>query len=369
MSIKIKAAVAEAKGEPFLIQDLELDEPRADEVLVRIVACGVCQTDVHVWHQRLPTPLPIVLGHEGSGVVERVGAAVTSLKPGDHVVLSYQACGHCQPCLQAHASYCDHQAQANFSGTRLDGTIGVHRLAGSQATAVRGHFFGQSSFATYALTTERNTVKVPEDLPLELLAPLGCGLQTGAGAVLNTFEMTAGETLAVFGVGAVGLAAIMAANAIAAGAIIAVDVNEARLTLARELGATHTINPTSQDVGEAIRTITGRGVNYVFETSGSSEMLAHALKGLAALGQIGFVAPGPQSIVELLKMSPGAIVRFIIQGDAVPQLFIPELVRMYQSGRFPFDRLVRYYPFEQINEAFADSARGEVIKPILRVAS
>jgi aryl-alcohol dehydrogenase len=369
MSIKIKAAVAEAKGEPFLIQDLELDEPRADEVLVRIVACGVCQTDVHVWHQRLPTPLPIVLGHEGSGVVERVGAAVTSLKPGDHVVLSYQACGHCQPCLQAHASYCDHQAQANFSGTRLDGTIGVHRLAGSQAAAVRGHFFGQSSFATYALTTERNTVKVPEDLPLELLAPLGCGLQTGAGAVLNTFEMTAGETLAVFGVGAVGLAAIMAANAIAAGAIIAVDVNEARLTLARELGARHTINPTSQDVGEAIRTITGRGVNYVFETSGRSEMLAHALKGLATLGQIGFVAPGPQSIVELLKMSPGAIVRFIIQGDAVPQLFIPELVRMYQSGRFPFDQLVRYYPFEQINDAFADSARGEVIKPILRMAS
>jgi len=316
MSIKISAAVAEAKGEPFQIQDLELDEPRADEVLVRIVACGVCQTDAHVWHQRLPTALPIVLGHEGSGIVERVGVAVTSLKPGDHVVLSYQACGHCQPCLKAHYPYCDHQAEVNFSGARLDGTIGVHRPAGSQAPAVRGHFFGQSSFATYALTTERNTVKVPVDMPLELLAPLGCGLQTGAGAVLNTFKMTAGETLAVFGVGAVGLAAIMAANAIAARAIIAVDVNEARLTLARELGATHTINPMEQDVGEALRAITGRGVNYVFETSGRSEMLAHALKGLATLGQIGFVAPGPHGVVELLKLSPGALVRFIIQGDA-----------------------------------------------------
>src|SRR5688572_15331380 len=175
MSIRIRAAVAEAKGEPFQMQDLDLDEPRADEVLVRIVACGICQTDVHVWHQRLPTPLPIVLGHEGSGVVERVGPSVTSIKPGDHVVLSYQACGQCEPCLQAHYPYCDHAAEVNFSGARLDGTIGVHRQAGSPASAVRGHFFGQSSFATHALTTGRNTVKVPQDLPLELLGPLGCG--------------------------------------------------------------------------------------------------------------------------------------------------------------------------------------------------
>jgi aryl-alcohol dehydrogenase len=368
MGIRIRAAVAEARGEPFQIQELELDEPRADEVLVRIVACGVCQTDVHVWHQRMTTPLPIVLGHEGAGFVERVGSAVTSLKTGDHVVLSFQACGHCQPCLQAHSPYCDRQAEANFSGTRLDGTIGVRRLTGSSAPPVRGHFFGQSSFATHALATERNTIKVPEDLPLELLAPLGCGLQTGAGAVVNSFQVSAGETLAIFGVGAVGLAAIMAGSAIAAGAIIAVDINESRLSLARELGATHTINPKDHDVGAALRAITGRGVNYVFETSGRGEMLAHALKGLATLGEIGFVAPGPQSVVELLKMAPGAQVRFIIQGDSVPQLFIPELIRLHKAGRFPFERLIRFYSFEEINEAFADSARGEVIKPILRMA-
>ena len=367
MSIKIRAAVAEARGEPFQIQDLELDEPRADEVLVRIVACGICQTDVHVWHQRLPTPLPIVLGHEGSGVVERVGPSVTSIKPGDHVVLSYQACGQCEPCLQAHYPYCDHAAEVNFSGARLDGTIGIHRRAGLLASPVRGHFFGQSSFATHALTTERNTVKVPKDLPLELLGPLGCGLQTGASTVLNAFRMTAGQTLAVFGVGAVGLAAIMAANAIAAGAIIAVDINETRLTLARKLGATHAINPKDKDVGEALRAITGRGVNFVLETSGRGEMLAHALKGLANVGQIGTVAPGPDSVVEVANLSPGSGVRFIIQGDAIPQLFIPELIRLYQSGRFPFDQLVRFYPFEKINDAFADSARGEVIKPVLRM--
>lgn len=369
MSIKIRAAVAEAKGEPFKIQELDLDEPRAGEVLVRIVACGICQTDVHVWHQRLPTPLPIVLGHEGSGVVERVGPLVTSIKPGDHVVLSYQACGQCEPCLQAHYPYCDHAAEANFSGARLDGTIGVHRQAGSPASAVRGHFFGQSSFATHALTTERNTVKVPKDLPLELLGPLGCGLQTGASTILSAFRMTAGQTLAVFGVGAVGLAAIMAANAIAAGAIIAVDINGTRLTLARKLGATHTINPKDKDVGEALRAITGRGVNFVLETSGRGEMLAHALKGLANVGQIGTVAPSPDSVVEVAKLSPGSGVRFIIQGDAIPQLFIPELIRLYQAGRFPFDQLVRLYPFEKINDAFAESARGEVIKPVLRMTT
>lgn len=369
MSISIRAAVAEAKGEPFQIQDLELDEPRADEVLVRIVACGICQTDAHVWHQRLPTPLPIVLGHEGSGIVERVGPSVVSIKPGDHVVLSYQACSHCQPCLEAHFPYCDHSAEANFAGARLDGTNGLHRPPGSTAPAVRGHFFGQSSFATYALTTERNTVKVPKDLPLELLAPLGCGLQTGAGAVLNSFAMTAGESLAVFGVGAVGLAAIMAANAISAGTIIAVDINEDRLALARELGATHTINPNDKDVGVELRAITGRGVNYVFETSGRNEMLAHALKGLASRGQVGFVAPSPQTVAEVSKLSPGGAVRFILQGDSIPQLFIPALIQLYRAGRFPFDRLVQFYPFEQINEAFADSASGAVIKPVLRIGS
>ncbi|RRD22389.1 NAD(P)-dependent alcohol dehydrogenase [Brucellaceae bacterium VT-16-1752] len=370
MAIKIRAAVVEEAAKPFQIEELELDEPRADEVLVRIVATGICQTDSHVWHQNIPTPLPVILGHEGSGVVERVGSAVTSLKPGDHVVMSYQACGHCEPCLTAHAPYCDHAMEANFSGARLDGTVGVHRKTGVEGQPLHGHFFGQSSFATYALTTERNTVKVPDDVPLELLGPLGCGLQTGAGAVLNTFKVAAGETIAIFGTGAVGLAGIMAARVASAGAIIAVDVNEQRLGLARELGATHTINPSASDVGQELRAITGRGVNYVLDTSGRKEMLAHAVNGLAQLGQLGLVASaGSDGTVEVSKLILGQLVRGIVQGDAVPQLFIPELIRLYKAGQFPFDRLVRFFPFEKINEAFAAAARGEVIKPILRVAS
>jgi D-arabinose 1-dehydrogenase-like Zn-dependent alcohol dehydrogenase len=215
--ITIKAAIAESKGVPFEIAELELDEPRPDEVLVRMVACGICQTDSHAWHQHLPVPLPAVLGHEGAGVVESIGSTVTSVAPGDHVVLSYQACGRCPQCLSGHSPYCDRAGEANFGGARLDGTNGVHRHRGAAiAGDVHGHFFGQSSFATYALTTERNTVKVPDGIPLEILAPLGCGLQTGAGAVLNTFRMSPRESIAVFGTGAVGLAAVMAARVAAA---------------------------------------------------------------------------------------------------------------------------------------------------------
>ena len=365
----MRAAVVERAGAPFQFQDLELDEPRADEVLVRIVASGICQTDAHVWHQRIPTPLPLILGHEGSGIVEKIGSTVASLKPGDHVVMTYQACGHCAPCLGAHFPYCDHAIDANFSGARLDGTIGVHRSGGTSGSELHGHFFGQSSFATHCLATERNTVKVPDDLPLELLAPLGCGLQTGAGAVFNSFRVASGETIAIFGAGAVGLAAVMAARVAAAGAIIVVDVNTERLKLAAELGATHTIDPNDRDVGEELRSITGRGVDYVLETSGRKEMLDPAVNGLAALGQVGLVASnGSDGVVKVANLIVGQSVRGIIQGDSVPQLFIPELIRLHQAGQFPFDRLISYFPFEEINEAFAAAASGDVVKPVLRMS-
>ena len=368
--ITIKAAVAESKGAPFKIEELELDEPRPDEVLVRIVACGICQTDSHAWHQHRPVPLPAILGHEGAGVVERIGSTVTSVAAGEHVVLSYQACGRCRQCFGGHYPYCDRAADANFAAARLDGSNGVHRRGGAGiAGDVHGHFFGQSSFATYALTTERNTVKVPDDVPLEILAPLGCGLQTGAGAVLNTFGMSPRESIAVFGTGAVGLAAVMAARVIAAGAIIAVDINAQRLAVASELGATHTINPRDADVSTELHRITGRGVNYVFETSGREEMLRHAVNALAPLGQVGLVASaGSDATVGVANLMLGKQVRGIIQGDAVPQLFIPQLIELYKAGRFPFDRLLRHFPFEKINEAFAAAASGDVIKPVLRIA-
>ncbi|WP_217575021.1 NAD(P)-dependent alcohol dehydrogenase [Streptomyces sp. GbtcB7] len=369
--MRIRAAVVEEKDKPFILEELELDEPRPDEVLVRIVATGVCQTDAHVQHQNLPTPLPVVPGHEGAGVVEAVGSTVTSLVPGDHVVLSYQSCGRCGTCLSGHPAYCDLAGEVNFAGRRADGTTGVHRPDGVPGGGeVGGRFFGQSSFATHALVTERNAVKVPDDVPLELLGPLGCGLQTGAASILTTFEVEAGSSVAVFGSGAVGLSAVMAARVAGAATIIAVDINAERLELAAELGATHVVNGREADVSEEIRRITGRGVDYVLENTGHPDMLGHATASLAPMGTVGLLnsPPGSNAPIDGSRLTLGSTVRGIIQGDAVPHTFIPKLIAMYREGTFPFDRLIRFYDFEDINEAFADAQKGLAIKPVLRVS-
>jgi aryl-alcohol dehydrogenase len=364
--VKIRAAVAEQQPRPFELEDLELDEPRTDEVLVRVVASGICQTDAHVQHGRIPMPLPAVLGHEGAGIVERVGDGVTTLRPGDHVVMSYQSCGNCPSCLSGHPAYCDNAIAANFSGARLDGSSAYRRADG---TAVGGHFFGQSSFATRTLATPRNLVKVPDDLPLELLAPLGCGLQTGAGAVINSLRAEPGSSIAVLGTGAVGLAAVMAARAAGAAVIVGVDVNPARLAVAAELGATHTVNPRDADVTAELARIARRGMDHVFDTTGRKDMLTHAVAALAPMGRLGFVAAGgPELTIETSALALGKSVTGIVQGDAVPQLFIPRLIELYRAGLFPFDRLIQLYDFADIDRAFADAASGAVIKPVLRIA-
>lgn len=336
---------------------------------MRIVATGICQTDAHARNGHLPVPQPIVLGHEGAGVVEQVGPDITDLQPGDHVVLSFQSCGVCPQCLAGHPAYCEQAMAANFSGARIDGTRGLHRID-SGAEEVSGHFFGQSSFATHALATRRNTVKVDKDLPLELLGPLGCGFQTGAGAVLNSFAISAGDTIAIFGVGAVGFGALMAARLAGASTIIAVDVNAQRLALAADLGATHTINARESDVARTIQEITGSGVAYVVDTTGRPDMLNHAVDALRPLGRVGLVAGGaPDTVVPAGKLAFGKTVSGIVQGDAVPQLFIPRLVELYRAGRFPIDRLVRFYDFDDIEAAFAAAGSGEAVKPVLKVAS
>lgn len=364
--MRVRAAIAEAIRQPFVIEELELDEPMGDEVLVRLVAPGICQTDAHVRNGHLPTPMPIVLGHEGAGIVEGVGPAVTELRRGDHVVLSYLACGHCRQCFGGHGAYCAHALAANFSGSRLDGTRGLHRVGANQSP-VFGHFFGQSSFATYALATQRNAVKVDDAAPLELLPPLGCGLQTGAGAILNSLAARAGDSVAILGVGAVGFGALLAARMAGAATIIAVDVNPQRLALARELGATHTVDAHQADVADAIRRVRPEGVSHVLDTTGRADMLKHAVASLSPLGRVGLVAGAAKdAAVSAESLAFGKSVRGIVQGDAVPHLFIPLLVQAYLSGRFPIDRLVRFYDFEDIDAAFAAAAQGDVVKPVLR---
>lgn len=360
------AAVIERTDGPFVMQDVALEAPRPDEVLVRMVATGICATDAHVRRQLLPTPLPAILGHEGAGIVERVGSTVTHIKPGDHVVLSYHSCGQCKPCLSSHAAYCDKVWEANFAGARLDGSSGVERQG---AEDLHAHFFGQSSFATFALAHQRNTVKVPSDVPLDILGPLGCGMQTGAGAILKAMKVPVGATVAVFGVGAVGLAAIMAARVADAATIIAIDVNVERLELAKELGATHVVNAAgTTDVCAEIRQIEQRGVEFILDTSGRAENLDSGIGALAPLGNFGFVAFNDHSgaTVDAGRLAVGQTLHGIIQGDAVSALMIPELIGLYRSGRFPFDRLITFYQFADINQAFDDVAAGRVIKAVLR---
>lgn len=365
----VTAAVARKKGQPFQLEELTLNTRlRPDEILVKVAAVGVCQTDIHVRNQDLSVPLPAVLGHEGSGIVEAVGSAVSTVAPGDHVVMSYQACGHCRPCLNGNYAYCEHAFPINFGGARLDGTNALRSSADGEE--IHGHFFGQSSFATHALATERNVVKVDTGVPLELLGPLGCGLQTGAGAVLNSLRIPAGSSVVVIGTGTVGLAAVMAARVAGADPIIAVDIVPERLALARELGATHTINSKEEDTARRIAEITGSGADFVLEITGRPQMLTLAVDALAPLGTaalIGGAPAGAQAPVNMNALLGGRNVRGIAQGDSIPQLFIPQLIDLYKAGRFPFDRLVSLYDFGDINQAVTDTQNGAVIKPVLRI--
>ena len=366
---EIKAAVVRKKGGPFQIETLTLEEPRQDEALIRIIATGMCHTDMVARDQLYTVPMPVVLGHEGAGVVERVGAHVKKIAPGDHVVLTYMWCGHCKPCLNGDLTYCANFYPLNFGGAREDKSTATHDAQGS----IHDHFFGQSSFGTFALAHERNVIKVPTNAPLELLGPLGCGIQTGAGAVMNSLKVRPGSSFAAFGGGAVGLSAVMAARVTGATTIIAADVVPSRLVLAKELGATHTVNSRETDPIEAVRKINGGGVDFTLESSGRPEVLRQAIDALAIRGTCGIVgapALGTEASFDVNGvMTAGKRIIGIIEGDSVPDLFIPSLVELYQQGRFPFDKLVKFYSLDQINQAAEDSEKGITIKPIVRLGS
>ena len=366
---EVTVAVARVPEQPFTIESARLRGPQGDEVLVRVVATGLCHTDLIVRDQYYPVPLPAVLGHEGAGVVEALGPDVKDLKVGDHVVLTYGACGHCNPCNSGHEAYCKDFFALNFGGTDAHGATALQTPDGQP---LHDHFFAQSSFATYALARENNAIRVPAEAPLELLGPLGCGIQTGAGAVINALKVSPGSSFASYGAGAVGLSAVMAARIAGATTIVAIDVVPSRLALARELGATHTVNSREVDVIEAVRAATGGGADFALESTGRPEVLSAGIEALGGLGTIGVVgAPklGTKAEFDVNNLLLGGrSIRGIVEGDSVPQVFIPQLVQLYQQGRFPFDKLVKFYDLEQINQAAEDSTRGVTLKPILRIA-
>jgi aryl-alcohol dehydrogenase len=363
--MKIKAAVVREKSGPFKIEEIELDEPREDEVLVRVVGCGICHTDLVARDQHQPAPLPAVFGHEGSGVVEKVGTRVSKVKPGDHVVLSYLSCGVCSSCKKGAPAYCSDFLKVNFSAERGDGSPTMHK----NGETIHGVFFGQSSFATHALAMERNVVKVRRDVPLEVLGPLGCGFQTGAGGVINALKPGAGSSIAVFGAGSVGMSAILGAVVCGCTPIIAVDVKSNRLKIAQEFGATHTINPDQTDPITEIKRITGAGVKYSLECVGIPKVLRQAVDALATTGVCGLIGVAPVGMEVTLDMHSilnGRTVRGIVQGDSIPDIFIPQLIELYKQGRYPFDRMIKFYPLDQINQAAEHSEKGKVLKAVLR---
>lgn len=367
--MEIEAAVVNEEGGPFEIETLELEEPRTDEVLVRIVGAGVCHTDMIVRDQWYPTPLPAVLGHEGSGVVEAVGANVTEVKAGDRVVLSFDYDDECRHCRDGVPAYCEEFFAYNFGGARPDGSSPLSRSGES----IHARFFGQSSFATHAMATERNVVPVNDDVPLELLGPLGCGIQTGAGGVMNSLAAEPGSSIAVFGAGSVGLSAIMAADLVGCTDIIAVEVREHRREQASQLGATATVDPDAvDDPIDHIRQSTGGGVDYAVETTGVVDVAEQAVDVLTQRGTLGIIGAPPLGTEASYDVNDllvnGRTITGIVEGDSDPKTFIPTLIELYRRGKFPFDELVTYYDFEEIEQAVKDSEDGESIKPILRVS-
>jgi aryl-alcohol dehydrogenase len=368
--VRITAAVTETAGGPFVLSELELGELRADEVLVSIAAAGVCHTDLICRDQWIPVPLPAVLGHEGAGVVRAVGAGVTRVAVGERVGLTFDSCGACPCCLRAKPSYCHSFFAHNFAASRpADESSALSR--GEEY--IGGHFFGQSSFATASVARERNVVGIASHIPLDVAAPFGCGIQTGAGAVLNTLEVPPGASLAVFGTGAVGIAAVLAAVIAGASTIIGVDLLPARLELAAELGATHTIDASSVDAVEQILRLTGHGVDFALETTGVPAVLRSAVDCLAPMGTaavIGAPAQGAEVSLDVnAVLTGGRTVRGVVEGDSVPQLFVPALIRYWEQGRFPVERLITHYDFDAIEQAAADAQAGRTIKPVLRMSS
>lgn len=363
----IIAAVATAPDTDFTMATVQMGEPRDNEVRVRIAGVGLCHTDLVARDQFIPIPLPAVLGHEGAGVVEAVGAGVTKVRPGDAVVLSFSSCGHCARCSEHLPSYCQQFPVLNYAGARQDGSSGLSR----DGERLSGHFFGQSSFASHALVEERNIVRVDgDDLRLEILGPLGCGLQTGAGAVMRSLDCTKGSTIAIFGGGPVGLAAVMAAAVRECAAIILIEPVESRRAMALELGATHVIDPAAGDLPSAVRDIVPAGLDFALETSGREQVVMQALESLGSHGLLGLVGvpPRPESAISInlaMLITYGLRVIGIIEGDSDLDLFIPELIELHRAGKFPFDKFVKIYPLSDINAAIAAQHRGDCIKAVL----
>jgi aryl-alcohol dehydrogenase len=353
--MKVQAAVHSGTHTKLILRELDLEEPHSDEVLIKTVACGVCHTDI--WVQQNYTNVPMVLGHEASGVVERVGRDVKDFAAGDHVVTAYNWCGECEACRQGRTWECDSFGE-NFEGLRPDGTTPLSLNGKTVVPLMR-----EGGFSTRMVCQKNSVIKVDTDLDLRFLGPLGCGIMTGAGSVFNHLNPKPKSTIAVFGAGCVGLSAIMAARIAGCEAIVAVDSVSSRLELAEELGATHCIDGEKSDVAKAIKNICG-GVDCAFDTSGSSQLLEAMRKVLNPKASACGVGIGGSLALNERERREGKSWKTTNTGFSFPPLFIPKLIAYYRAGKFPFEKMIRFYRFDEINEAFTANRECTVVKPV-----
>lgn len=364
--MKITAAVLRSPDGLHHLEEVDLAPPGSGEVLVRIVGTGLCHSDLLPRVPGITAGVPFIVGHEGAGIVEELGPGVSDLNVGDHVILSFDHCRQCQNCLSGAPAYCTTFTERNLIGLSTDGTSPVRD---SDQQSVHARWFGQSSAATYTVVDSRNAIPVDSDLPLEVLGPLGCGIQTGAGAVFEALKVSAGTSVVVFGTGAVGLSSIMASAVAGATTIIGVDTNPARLEPAKELGATHVFEAGASELTSLITDITDGGAQYSLDTTGVPEVIGTAIEILRSTGTCGLlgIQTGDLSISPS-ALASGRTVTGIRMGSGVPRVLVPRLLHLYRLGRFPFDRLVTTFPLEEINEAEQAALRGEIVKPVLLTA-
>lgn len=366
MAMEIQAAVNGTAGTPPVIETLLLDDPAEDELVIRVEAAGICHTDIS-FSQMIDVPR--VLGHEGAGTIVAIGAGVTGFKIGDRVIATFGSCGACPNCDAHRPAYCYTGLMLNIFGVRQQGTP-LHRMDG---TDIGGAFFQQSSFATHALVTQRNLVKIPDGIDMVTAAPFGCGIQTGAGAVFNQLGALPDRPLLVVGAGAVGMAAVMAGRIVGCDPIIVVELSAERRELALELGAHHSLDGSDPDWVEQVIEITGGGATAALDTAGVQSTFEGSLKALHAGGTLG-VVNSPSAVGEPVQ-HPGGLdfvaktIVGVIEGDSLPSEFLPRLMAYYMAGAFPVDRLIQTFPFEEIDQAFEAARTHRVIKPVLTFAS
>lgn len=364
--MKINAVIASEAEDSFTYAEVEIDAPKSDEILVKIEAVGLCHTDILARQGIFQLGADSVLGHEGAGVVVEIGGAITKVKVGDRVGISFRSCGECPKCESQLAAYCQEFVPLNIKGCRLDDTSALRTDEGD----LRSNFFGQSSFATHALTYESNVVVLPDGFPFVVAAPLGCGVQTGAGTILNNLKCEAGSSLVVTGCGIVGLSAVMAGKINGCQEIIVIEPHAARRKMALEVGATHAIDPYEQeDFEAAIRAIVPNGVNYAVDTTGRRQTLDNLTRCFTTQGTLAMVGmTNPEddfSCAGMQFLASGLTVKGIIEGDSQPDKFIPELIAYYEAGQLPIDKMIKTYPLKDIDTAVHEHHVGECIKAVL----